>query len=246
MYKIRDLAFGTLVPKGFLTAAAVVATLVSASGASAAVQSAVIDGITVTDAGRVSPAGANGPQPGTASGLAQMQIGQTVDNPPSLPGPVTTGNPPPLGNPGWDPFGTADQTHTWWNVESGAVTLNATSDTLEIVWGSPNNQSAQDGANIVAFYNGPNASVGLIGEVLASDLYADFTGVTNTTEPGYLIGFAAPGGFQSVVFTTGASDFEFAIVPEASTWAMMLIGFAGLGFAGCSRTRKERLATTIA
>ena len=29
-------------------------------------------------------------------------------------------------------------------------------------------------------------------------------------------------------------DFSFQIgVPEHSTWAMMLLGFAGLGFAGC-------------
>jgi PEP-CTERM motif len=28
------------------------------------------------------------------------------------------------------------------------------------------------------------------------------------------------------------------IVPEPSTWAMMLIGFAGLGYAGYRRSRK--------
>ena len=31
---------------------------------------------------------------------------------------------------------------------------------------------------------------------------------------------------------------EPAVVPEPSTWAMMLVGFAGLGFAGYRRTRK--------
>jgi hypothetical protein len=31
-------------------------------------------------------------------------------------------------------------------------------------------------------------------------------------------------------------------VPEPSTWAMMLIGFAGLGFAGCRRGKSERIA----
>ena len=29
-------------------------------------------------------------------------------------------------------------------------------------------------------------------------------------------------------------------VPEPSTWAMMLIGFAGLGFAGYVKTRRAR------
>jgi hypothetical protein len=37
-----------------------------------------------------------------------------------------------------------------------------------------------------------------------------------------------PEKYGSVVFTTGSSDFEFAAVPEPSTWAMLGIGFAGL------------------
>jgi PEP-CTERM motif len=34
-------------------------------------------------------------------------------------------------------------------------------------------------------------------------------------------------------------------VPEPSTWAMLGIGFAGLGFAGWKRSRKDRLAASI-
>jgi hypothetical protein len=39
-------------------------------------------------------------------------------------------------------------------------------------------------------------------------------------------------------------DFRFnvGVVPEASTWAMMLLGFAGLGFAGYHRSRSGRTA----
>ena len=33
-------------------------------------------------------------------------------------------------------------------------------------------------------------------------------------------------------------DYVFAAIPEPSTWAMMLLGFAGLGFAGYRKTRK--------
>jgi hypothetical protein len=47
--------------------------------------------------------------------------------------------------------------------------------------------------------------------VLASDLYSNFSGITNTTDPGYMISFA-PGSLGSVVFGTGPSDFEFAVV----------------------------------
>ena len=41
------------------------------------------------------------------------------------------------------------------------------------------------------------------------------------------------------------SEFAFnqvTSVPEPSTWAMMLIGFAGLGFAGYRRARRARAA----
>jgi hypothetical protein len=34
-----------------------------------------------------------------------------------------------------------------------------------------------------------------------------------------------------------------SVVPEPSTWALMLLGFAGLGFAGYRQARKARLAS---
>jgi hypothetical protein len=58
--------------------------------------------------------------------------------------------------------------------------------------------------------------------------------------------------FSSVSINTGATgstrdiwgidDVRFQTVPEASTWAMMLLGFAGLGFAGY-RARKTPALT---
>jgi hypothetical protein len=35
------------------------------------------------------------------------------------------------------------------------------------------------------------------------------------------------------------------VVPESSTWAMMLVGFAGLGFAGYRKTKGARTAVSI-
>jgi PEP-CTERM motif len=35
-------------------------------------------------------------------------------------------------------------------------------------------------------------------------------------------------------------DFTYLVVPEPSTWAMLLLGFAGLGFVGYRRTRKVK------
>jgi PEP-CTERM motif len=41
---------------------------------------------------------------------------------------------------------------------------------------------------------------------------------------------------------TGVVDFSLSsVVPEPSTWAMMLVGFVGLGFAGYRKTRKAVL-----
>jgi hypothetical protein len=55
--------------------------------------------------------------------------------------------------------------------------------------------------------------------------------------------FAATGGtFQSVVFTSNTAAFELdnvayvAAVPEASTWAMMIIGFFGVGLLAYRRS----------
>ncbi len=42
---------------------------------------------------------------------------------------------------------------------------------------------------------------------------------------------ASPGGF-------GVGTFTLTAVPEPSTWAMMLLGFAGLGIVGYRSTRK--------
>jgi hypothetical protein len=76
--------------------------------------------------------------------------------------------------------------------------------------------------------------------------------VTESPEPAFprnlIITFADP--IQSVQWAPGPQDDGYSgatdanpsgyvvPVPEASTWAMMLVGFAGLGFAGYRRTRK--------
>jgi hypothetical protein len=209
------------------------ATILAASAASAA--SAIIDGITVNDYGRVNPAGPDFAQPGVGTGTAQIQIGQVNVMPP---------NPAEFSNPGWDPYGLSDTTHPWWNIEGGQVTFNGSSNALTIVWGSPNDNNPA-ATNTVSFYTGASGTGSLIGQVLASDLYSNFSGINNTQDPGYLISFMTPQNFGSVVFTTGSSDFEFAAVPEPSTWAMIGVGFVGLaGLAGRKRAR-NRLAPAL-
>ncbi len=114
-----------------------------------------------------------------------------------------------------------------------------------MVWGSPNNDDP-NAANTVEF----DLAGKKVASINAYDLYSQFPAGSfenNYGDTGYLMSFAVKGGFDSVVFSTtgGASDFEFAVtsVPEASTWAMMLFGFAGLGFAGYRTSRKSNALT---
>jgi PEP-CTERM motif len=213
----------------FAAGLAAMAVALWASGASASV-TAIIDGITVTESGLVGPAAPSVAQFGTSVPRAQIQIGQPGD----------PGNPPLLANPGWDPYGQTDHSHSWWNIYDGSVTLNNSGSVLSMVWGSPNNDFLNS-ANTVTF-------LGLTGGVVtAFDLYNAFPGVfDNNNHPGYLLSFDVPQGFTSVVFTTpkGADDFEFAVsgVPEPSTWAMLLIGFVGVGFTAYRSARRNRAA----
>ena len=166
--------------KIFLSIAVAGAMILAASAASAA--TAIIDGITLNDYGRVNPAGPDYAQPGVGTGTAQIQIGQANVMPP---------NPPEFGNPGWNPYGASDTTHPWWNIEGGRVTMNGSGDALTIVWGSPNDNNPA-ATNIVSFYSGANGTGSLIGQVLASDLYSNFSDINNTQDPGFLVSFMTP------------------------------------------------------
>jgi hypothetical protein len=52
----------------------------------------------------------------------------------------------------------------------------------------------------------------------------------------------APGSFSAADINENMGTLTFTAVPEPSTWAMMLLGFAGLGFAGWRARGGFRLA----
>ena len=58
-----------------------------------------------------------------------------------------------------------------------------------------------------------------------------------TDNTGLLAGGLTFDGISSLTFTATTG------VPEPSTWALMVLGFAGLGFAGYRRANKSRAAT---
>jgi hypothetical protein len=51
-------------------------------------------------------------------------------------------------------------------------------------------------------------------------------------DPYFSIDPSSPAGPYSIITSYGVSNALGSGVPEPSTWAMMLLGFLGLGFAG--------------
>jgi hypothetical protein len=72
----------------------------------------------------------------------------------------------------------------------------------------------------------------------------------------YIVGFLNEGTVNNpswqatansgAIFETGSPGVTRSAVPEPSTWAMMLLGFAGLGFAGYRKARSARTALSAA
>ncbi|WXU09274.1 PEPxxWA-CTERM sorting domain-containing protein [Bradyrhizobium symbiodeficiens] len=144
-----------------------------------------------------------------------------------------------LNNPGWDPFGTSDTTHNWINIGNSGVSLtfhladlmsSIKDNVLYIVWGSPN------GDNTITLGADTLTTAGLGSTVNQQNNPA-----------GYLIGLQLNGA-NDIKFSTNETAFEFAFtspVPEPSTWAMMILGFAGVGFVAYRR-RNQVSALTAA
>jgi hypothetical protein len=57
-------------------------------------------------------------------------------------------------------------------------------------------------------------------------------------------GFNGPSGFYGD--NAGSFTVNVSAVPESSTWAMMILGFAGIGFMAYRRSRKSTMALTAA
>ena len=158
--------------KIFLNAAAAAATILAASAAPATNRG--------SNSQRLGPR-----EPGRRPTLPSPAASDRHGADPNWPGRTMPGNPPEFGNPGWDPYGLSDTTHPWWNIEGGQVTMNGPGNALTIVWGSPNDNNPA-ATNTVSFYTGANGTGSLIGQVLASDIYSNFSHINNTQDPGFL------------------------------------------------------------
>jgi hypothetical protein len=162
---------------------------------------------------------------------------------------------------GWDPWGANDTNSHWLSVGgccggsgSSATFSFAPANNLSLLCGSPNSD------NTVALYSKTNGGGNLVATVSFEDgvgyLVNGVPTATpygpNTTDPGDIISITSSELFLSAVLTNDIGGFEVADVsaakislvsstPLPSTWTMMLIGFARLGFFSYGGRRAARL-----
>ena len=144
------------------------------------------------------------------------------------------------------PFGASNSTRPYLVAEStnGTVTLNyATAQTqLNLLWGTVDTDAGRNNVSIAV------DGVTITGaQILAAAQAQGFGTFSNGTADVYL-SITGLGPFNTAVFSdTSTAAFEFApgvasAVPEPATWGMMLLGFAGLGFAFRQSRRKVSFA----
>jgi hypothetical protein len=120
---------------------------------------------------------------------------------------------------------------------SEEIAFSGLKSSFGLYWGSV------DTYNSLTFYNGNTAVATISGADVAPPLAAN-GGQTDYASNGYILISALP-QFDRVVAASSSNSFEFdnvvaggaSAVPEPSTWAMLLLGFAGLGYAGWRRSK---------
>jgi hypothetical protein len=134
-------------------------------------------------------------------------------------------------------MGTGPDGTTYMSVEGGGVesaTWATPQTSLSIYWGSiDGNSNLNSLAITIDGYTLTGADLITLGAL----------GAGNQTLPAdnQWVRIAGLGAYTQVAFSSTSNAFEFSLgsgVPEPSTWAMMGLGFAGLGLMGWRETRK--------
>jgi hypothetical protein len=147
---------------------------------------------------------------------------------------------------GTAPFVSADplgDTLPYMSVEGGGteqVVFGTARTSISIYWGSiDGNQGGNNNLNTFAI---TVDGFTLTGAQLVSMFGATGTGDQNSPAGNQLVTITGLAPFTTATFSSTHNAFEFALasVPEPSTWAMMALGFAGLGYAAFRRNTKGR------
>jgi hypothetical protein len=144
-------------------------------------------------------------------------------------------------------MGTSTSTGTTYMSVRGGGTEMATWATpqtsLSIYWGSIDANICGGGSSSCGNLNSVAITVDgytLTGSDLMS-MGALGIGSQGSPKDNQLVRISGLASFTQVEFSSTRNAFEFSLgaaVPEASTWAMMLAGFAGVGFLGWRGSRK--------
>jgi len=136
-----------------------------------------------------------------------------------------------------DPLG---DTLPYMSVEGGGteqVVFGTARTSISIYWGSiDGNQGGNNNLNTLTL-----GSFTLTGADLVTD-GASGTGNQSSPTGNELVTITGLAPFTTATFHSTNNAFEFALasVPEPSTWAMMALGFAGLGYAAFRRKSNGR------
>ncbi|HEY5207796.1 MAG TPA: hypothetical protein VIJ63_24830 [Roseiarcus sp.] len=148
-----------------------------------------------------------------------------------------TGPAPALGGVPFPGSGTIDASPTAnagvWAIDTITGTVDGSEITGKTTFEGADNELFTDGFAFVS-------TTGVSFETAAGqsvNIFSFFGQGTPPTGNAYGELTSSPGGF-------GVGTFTLTAVPEASTWALTLIGFVGLGIAGY-RTSQKRLAAAI-
>lgn len=150
---------------------------------------------------------------------------------------------------------------TFGPVTDTGLNFNASSGDLYTLVGHPSGNNSINWSNVSAAFTAQYGGVPTEFDVYAVQLNTGITGqdfltVNGSFGPGTIIApFIAPDLFTSWTntgFTTGfcpdcgpGQAGPPGAVPEPATWAMMFLGFAGVGFMGYRRKRKDKAVRLV-
>jgi hypothetical protein len=129
------------------------------------------------------------------------------------------------------------------SVEGGSteqVVFGSARTSISIYWGSiDGDQGGNNNLNTLTL-----GSFTLTGaDLVALGVGATGTGDQFSSAGNELVTITGLPAFTTATFSSTRNAFEFSIgsaVPEPTTWAMMMLGFAGLGYAAFRRNTKGR------
>jgi len=145
-------------------------------------------------------------------------------------------------------MGTGPDGTTYMGVQGGSsevATWTTPQTSLSIYWGSIDGDICGGGSSSCGNLNSISIQLGttvLTGADLIGMSGVLGEGMQGNSADNQLVTIRGLDPFTTVTFATTGNAFEFTLasVPEPSTWAMMVLGFAGLGYAAFRRNSKGR------